>query len=396
MYAAPRVLRLCLTKTHLIRQETADSPKKKDPMSIPLDSGWTGDRMAALRLASVWQLSASMRAEIWKRAPDPATWPSLEWLTDVQRQALHVVLDRDVKRDVEMLDQAGIRFLRPGDAEFPSGLSREPDPPFAIFVRGTRLSDGMRVGVVGTRRMTPYGRRATELITGELVRHGVTIVSGLALGIDGAAHAACVEASGQTIAVLPGGIDDISLVPRRHLPLAKRILETNGILLSEHAPGTPVHPYHFLHRNRLIAALSDAVVVVEADHDSGALVTAKLALECGREVLAVPGSLWSPASRGTHALIRQGARLCASADDVFAALGLSNPAHAKQIADVRNTIPMSPEEEHILTGLAEPRTIDELARHLDMPVSIVGALVSSLELKGRIISVGPRTFVKTP
>lgn len=365
-------------------------------MSIPLDPSWTVERLNALRLASAWPLGAAARTDLWNRAPDAASWPSRPWLTDTQRLALRDVLARDAARDTDALDRANIRFLRPGDAEFPSALQREPDPPFAVFVRGAPLTDGMRVAVVGTRRMTPYGRRATELVAGELARHGVTIISGLALGIDGAAHAACVDAGGQTISVLPGGIDDVSLVPRRHLALAHNILATGGILLSEHAPGTPVHPYHFLHRNRLIAALADAVVVVEADHDSGALVTAKLALECGREVLAVPGSLWSPASRGTHALIRNGARLCAGADDVFAALGLSNPAHARQIAEARNTIPMSPDETRILAGLDQPRTVDELARHLDAPVSLVGALVSSLELKGRVISVGPRTFAKTP
>ena len=365
-------------------------------MSISLDPVWTPDRLAALRLAMAWQFGASARRDLWDRAPNPVTWPSLPWLTDTQRQAMQDVLARNVVDDARLLDEAGIRFLRPLDSEFPSGLSREPDPPFAIFVRGAPVSDGIRVAIVGTRRMTSYGRRAAELVSGELARHGVTIVSGLAIGIDGAAHAACVESSGRTIAVLPGGVDEASIVPRRHLPLAERILTTGGALLSEHAPTTPVHPYHFLHRNRLIAALADAVVVVEADHDSGALVTAKLALECGREVLAVPGSLWSPASRGTHDLIRQGARICGGADDVFSALNLSHPSHAKQISDARSAIPVSDDERRILDGLREPCTLDELARAVDEPIATVSAIMSLLELKGRVVSVGPRMFAKAP
>lgn len=294
----------------------------------------------------------------------------------------------------EQLDRNDIRFVLPEDTEFPDALRRQSDVPFALFVRGAPLRDGLRVGVVGTRRMTAYGKRVTDIIVSELARHGSTIVSGLALGIDGAAHISCLDAAGTTLAVLPGGVDDASLVPRQHVRLAHRILEQGGSLISEHAPGTNVHPFHFLHRNRIIAALSDAVVVTEADRDSGAMVTARLALECGREVLAVPGSLLSPASRGTNELIKHGARPCTSADDVFTAIGLQRPEQAKLISDARALIPMTPEEEHTLHALTEPRTIDEVARIINQSIAATNALISMLELKGRVISVGPRTFLK--
>jgi DNA processing protein len=263
-----------------------------------------------------------------------------------------------------------------------------------LYIRGAPLADELRVSVVGTRRITSYGRHATKLIVTELARHRITIVSGLAIGIDGAAHEACLDAGGKTIAVLPGGVDDASIVPPRHRDLARRIVDAGGSIVSEHPPGWEVRPWSFLQRNRIIAALSSATIVVEADHDSGSLVTAKEALDAGREVLAVPGPIWSEGSRGTNNLIKQGARPCTNADDVFAALGFGKPENARKIQEARATIPVSDDEAIILAAFTEPHTVDEIARITSKPVTQVNALMSMLELKGRIISVGPRTYAK--
>jgi DNA processing protein len=293
-----------------------------------------------------------------------------------------------------MLHEQGIQFLLPEDPLFPAAFTRTEDPPFAIFLRGLPIDEGLHVAVVGTRNMTSYGKQATRLIAEELAHHGATVVSGFALGIDMTAHTACLDAGGRTIGVLPCGIENASIVPRAHFQFAQRMLaEETGTLLSEYPPGTPIRPFHFLIRNRLVAALSEAVVVTEGDHDSGALVTARLALEIGREVLAVPGSIFFPSCRGTNTLIADGARPCRSAADVFTALGFKDAERAKHIADARQHIAVSPDEARVLAALTAPHSIDELSRLLQEPVAKTSTTVSILELKGRIISVGPRTYI---
>lgn len=324
---------------------------------------------------------------------DPHAWKIVS-LTDAQRAELAASRRADITLLAEMLDRTAIRFLLPDDEGFPQALHHQADAPIAVFLRGAPIVDGVRVAIVGTRRMTDYGKRTAARLAGDLARRGVTVVSGLAIGVDATAHAACLDTDGRTIAVLPGGTDDASVAPPRHRMLARRIVEHGGTLLSEHPPGAPVYPFSFLHRNRLIAALADAVVVVEGDRDSGALVTARLALECGREALAVPGSVWSDASRGTNELIKQGARPCTDADDVFAAIGMDHPDQVRHVNAARATLPVSPEDAPILEALAEPHTVDELSRLLNQPIAVVNAAVSLLELKGRIVTAGPRTFVR--
>ena len=363
---------------------------------------WTPHRLAALRLAWSSDLSARTLYRIRDTSPDlsaflddPSAGNGLK-LSDLQKAGISAARTYVERELTERLDRDGITFLLAGDPGFPDAVLRQPDPPFALFVRGAEIRDGIRVAVVGTRRMTEYGRRAAELISAELARHGVTVVSGLALGVDAAAHAACVDAGGTTIAVLPGGVDDASLAPPRHRELARRIVEHGGTIVSERAPGADIRPFHFLLRNRIIAALSDAVVVAEGDHDSGALVTARLALEAGREALAVPGSIWSSGCRGPNELIKQGARPCTSVDDIFAALGLHNAKAAEQINAARETIPMTPDEQRVLDALTEPRTVDDVSRLLKESVVKINATFAMLELKGRIFSVGPRLFAKVP
>jgi DNA processing protein len=363
---------------------------------------WTPYRLAALQLAWASELSSRVLYRIRALTPDLAAFlhsPDQRKklsLTALQHAELTASRERDPQTLIRTLEKYAIAFLLPEDNDFPSVLREAPDPPFALFIRGAALTDGLRVAVVGTRRITDYGQRATEFIAGELARHRITVVSGLALGADATAHAACVDAGGHTVAVLPGGVDDASIAPAGNRGLAKRILQSGGTLLSERAPGASIQPYHFLQRNRLIAALSTAVVVTEGDHDSGALVTARLALEAGREALAVPGSLWCNGCRGTNELIKQGARPCTSVDDVFTAIGLNNPETARHINAAREAIPMMPEEQRVLDALTEPRTVDDVSRMLQEHVGKTNATFAMLELKGRIFSVGPRLFAKVP
>jgi DNA processing protein len=206
--------------------------------------------------------------------------------------------------------------VRPGDAAYPAAALELPDPPAQLFVRGRWPLSGTAVAIVGSRAATPYGLEVAARLGTDLARIGVTVVSGLAHGIDAAAHRAALAAGGATLAILPGGHD--AIVPRGHVALAREI-GIHGTVLSEHAGGLPGHPGAYLERNRLIAALARAVVVVEARQRSGALNTAAHARRLGRPVLAVPGDVDRETSRGCHALLRGGARVCENLSDILAA-----------------------------------------------------------------------------
>lgn len=300
----------------------------------------------------------------------------------------------DIRPLVRLMDEQGIRLLTQSDAEFPRACRDMVDPPFVLFVRGAPLKDALHVAIVGTRKMSPYGKRATTFLSGELTRYGITVVSGLAFGVDLAAHDACIEAGGTTIAVLGGGIDNASITPPFHIPIAQKWLAQNVLtLVSEYPPGAGTQRFQYLLRNRIIAALGKAVVVTDADYESGAITTAKCGLENGREVLAVPGDIFLPTCRGTNLLITEGAKPCRNAEDILAAIGFRHPENAKQIAAARAAIPLDPQEQSIVDALKHPQSADELSRALKQPIATITALISVLELKGRIISVGPRTYV---
>lgn len=362
-------------------------------------TNWTEERIAAYRLVRAWECGSRTLWRIWNKFPNPRTFieelpRSSVKLTDTQQRALVTSIRTPVDSDIALMEREGIDFVLPNDPLFPNALKSIPDPPAALFLRGTTLKDELRISLVGTRSMTPYGQRSAEFLARELALNGVTVVSGLAIGTDAACHRGCLEADGRTIAVLPSGINDRSISPQTNLALAERILDSGGLLLSENAPGTPTLPYQFLHRNRLIAGLSDAVVIIEADHGSGALVTARLALEQGREVLAVPGSIWSNASRGTNELIRDGARPCTTIDDIWSAMNLCGDNRILNVSEARSNLPQTPEEERLLDALSAPKSVDELTRMSERSPAEVSAILSVLEMKGRIISVGPKTYVK--
>lgn len=356
-------------------------------------------RQNALQMVSTGNFAAKTLREIREQFPDwedriknPESLP----LKDPQRKELARAMRTDLTPIRKILDTQRIQFLLPEDPAFPDALRNMVDPPFGIFLRGEPINDGIRIGIVGTRRMTPYGQRATELLSRELTHHGATIVSGLAFGVDIRAHRACVDAGGTTIAVLAGGVDTHSITPPSHTRVAEQCLSQHqATLLSEYPPGPNVPRFRYLVRNRLIAALSDALIVTEADHESGALATARHALENGREVLAVPGDIFHTTCRGTNALIANGARPCRNAEDALSALGFKNTQQAKQIANARKEIPITPNEATLLTALHEPRSVDELSRQLHQPIAHINALISLLELKGRIVSVSPKTYIKT-
>ena len=276
-----------------------------------------------------------------------------------------------------------IRRLAPAHPEWPEALAQAVPPPERLFVRGT-LPDRPGVAVVGTRKMSPYGRACVELLVPEIVRLGRPVVSGLALGIDGVAHDAALRAGGYTAAVIGSGADDASIYPRAHFGLAMRILEAGGAVISEYPQGAPGLPHHFPERNRIVAALSSAVLVIEAPRKSGAMITARLALETGRDVWAVPGPITHPNSEGPNALIRDGATPISCADDIALALGA-----APRQERLPMPVSLAPDERAALEAIAAGNeTADALARALGRPVTAISGLLTTLELSGAIRAVG--------
>lgn len=274
----------------------------------------------------------------------------------------------------------GIQQILRGDPTYPQELLTIENPPECLFVRGT-IPAFPTIAFVGSRRNTTYGKRVIEHLLDPIAHYGLTLCSGLALGIDGLAHQRALDIQMPTIAILGTGVDDESIYPKEHYRLAQNILEQGGALISEYPPGTSSRKEHFPQRNRLIAGMSLATVVIEAGTDSGSLITARLAVEQGREVLAVPGAIWSESSHGCHQIIKMGARLCESSQDILDALSLDRPALAQQM---REQLPLTPEEQSLYILLDSPMDIDALCLATGRLSPQVLAGLSLLELKGYI------------
>lgn len=296
----------------------------------------------------------------------------------------------DLDRELERAERLGVTLLSIEDAGYPRLLREIPGAPPLLYVRGALTpADEWAVAVVGTRSPTAYGREAARRLAGDLARAGITIVSGLALGVDAIAHAAALEAGGRTVAVLGCGVD--RPYPERHRELAERII-AQGALVSDYPLGALPAAANFPPRNRIISGLSHGTLVVEAGARSGALITVEFALEQGRDVLAVPGSIFSRQSEGCLQLLRNGAALVASAGDVLAALDLTT---ASAQSEARIELPADPVEAALLAELSyEPRHIDELGRAIELPAPTVAAALALLELKGLARQAAPMQYVR--
>ena len=324
----------------------------------------------------------------WKASPGALAMAGLD------RRAVEALAALRSKADPaevwQKVERTGAKVVTWDDAAYPEQLGHIPDPPPVLYIRGNLLpTDRFAVAVVGTRRVTAYGRQVAERLVADLARAGVTIVSGLARGTDAVAHRAALQAGGRTLAVLGSGLDRI--YPTEHAGLAREI-ERQGALISEFPPGTPPDALNFPRRNRIISGLSMGTLVVEAGETSGALITADFALEQGREVFAVPGSILSPASIGPNRLIQDGAKLVRGAQDVLEELNVS--AIVQQEA-VREVLPGNETEAALLRLLGgEPRHIDELGRAAALPVAEVSSALTMLELKGLVRQVGGMNYVR--
>ena len=287
----------------------------------------------------------------------------------------------EVEAELDRLDKSGARIVTFSDHDYPELLRHIHDPPPLLYVHGILRSDSLNMAMVGSRNSTSYGRTVTRRLSGDLVQRGFTIVSGMALGIDTAAHEGALAAGGRTIAVLGCGLDTI--YPAENRDLFHRIAE-NGAVITEFAFSTQPEAHNFPRRNRVISGMSLGTVIVEATHKSGSLITARLAAEQGREVFAVPGSVTSFKSMGTHHLIKQGAKLVEHANDIVEEFNMAQLTSCEDACDETGP-PLTPDEEMILQELSPyPVHIDQLIRRLPLPPAQVSGLLLQLELKGLV------------
>ncbi len=298
-----------------------------------------------------------------------------------------------IERELSTLERLRLSVVTVQDAAYPARLKAIYDPPPLLYVSGTLTeADGYAVAIVGSRRATPAGRALTEQLSGDLASAGLTIVSGLARGIDAAAHRGALEVKGRTVAVLGCGID--RTYPPEHQALRRQI-EANGAVLTEFPLGASPHGYHFPRRNRIISGMCLGVMVTEAALGSGSLITARLAADQGREVFAVPGSVNAETSRGPNGLIKQGAKLVETVEDVieeFLSLveapfqtRLRDYLDARAGTQVKTPPRLGPEEASICELLsAEPTHVDEIIEKSGLPPATVNGLLLALELKGAL------------
>lgn len=302
-----------------------------------------------------------------------------------------VQLRKDVDLDdyLDRVEKNSIKIFTWNDVGYPAHLKEIDQPPPVIYMRGdVTQEDAWAVGIVGTRAVTPYGRQVTEELATILAQNGVTVVSGLARGVDAIAHNTALKAGGRTIAVLGSGLDKI--YPPEHRPLAEKIYQ-HGAVISDYPPGTPPESANFPPRNRIISGLSLAVVVVEAGEISGALITADFAVDQGRDVFAVPGLVYAPQSKGTNRLIANGARILLQPSDVLEALDLTRNIERREI---RRVVPTDATEAALLSYLgALPVHVDDIRAQLNLPVEKISAALTMMELKGMVRQVGGMNYV---
>ncbi len=312
----------------------------------------------------------------------------------VAREIQRGPLEKAVEKELVLIKEAGAKMITLRDEDYPMRLKDIYDPPALLYVRGElRREDELAIAIVGSRKTSPYGRWFTEKIGQDLARHGVTVVSGMARGIDSVAHMGALQGGGRTIAVLGCGVDVI--YPSENRNLFHQIIE-HGAILSEFPMGSPPEGGHFPRRNRIISGLSIGVVIVQASAESGSLITAGYALEQGREVFAVPGNVGAEGSRGTNQLIKEGAKLVESTEDILEEILPQWKREKETPPKAETPVPDLSEEEKVLYRLLgeSPLHIDAIIRESQLDPGRVSSLLLNLELKGLISQWPGKCFSK--
>ncbi len=299
----------------------------------------------------------------------------------------------DLAETKEAMVEWGLHLVPRTSEEYPELLEEIDGPPAMLFVQG-QLPDGPSIAIVGTRKCTPYGRQVARKLAQNIARRGFAVISGMAEGIDAEAHRGALEGNGKTVAVLGTGPD--VTYPRSHRDLRDEIA-ANGAVLTEYAMGAPPRKHHFPARNRIISGLSLGVVVAEAPARSGALITARLASEQGREVFAVPGNVNNATSKGCHALIKDGANLVEVAEDIVEGLGIMLDAVPMRSAEKTEKIELTPDEQAIMDALShDPVSVDAVAEETGMNVASLNSTLMMMEMKELVRRFPGNMYVKTP
>jgi DNA processing protein len=303
----------------------------------------------------------------------------LLWKEKVDEEALEKTLEKENIQPVFFTDE-----------NYPPLLREIHDPPLCLFIRGNIENISYPIAIVGTRKSTSYGRQVSEEIIKDLVSCNMTIVSGLALGIDGICHEATLKEHGRTIAVLGSGVDKNTIYPSLHKHLAEKIIASGGAVISEYPPYSKASIYSFPRRNRIIAAMTMGTLVIEAQESSGSLITAQCALEYNREVFAIPQNIHSPTAAGPNNIIKMGARPVTESQDILNIFNLQKPTLLESEKQIGNT----PEETLILQTLSrEPTHIDAIIKNTHMSSSSVLGTLTILEIKGKVRNLGSQNYI---
>lgn len=287
----------------------------------------------------------------------------------------------DPEKEFAKLQNNEIRLVLKEEASFPECLKEMPWPPFALYIQGT-IHPLQSIAIVGTRKVTTSGKTLAKKISSDLSDNNIQIISGLAMGVDEAAHTGAVERSGKTIAVLPSGLNNI--YPRQNLELSKKIIDSEGALISEFHLDFKPYTSSFIQRNRIISALSLATIIIEAPEKSGALATARFAIEQNRELLVTPGPASHPNYKGSHKLLREGAGLVTCAEEILEDLGIENIKNKEQ-ENPQNTEKLTEEEIIILTAIKQlgwPGSVDKISEMTKIQVQKVNQIIAFLIIKG--------------
>ncbi len=367
-----------------------------DPREVAYWVGLTGiSGVGRARIALLEERFGSLE-EAWRAPADALLSAGLD------RRTVGTIVRRrpdiDLEAEMEKLARLKVRVLTYHDDDYPALLAEIYDFPPVLYVRGELLpEDRSALAVVGTRKASAYGREATRQLVSDLAKSNVTIISGLARGVDTVAHRTALEAGGRTIGVLASGLD--SVYPADNTALAREIMQ-HGALVSEHPLGVKPEASFFPRRNRIMSGMSLGVLLVEAGEESGAHITVRYALEQNREVFAVPGSIFSPGSRGAHRWIQEGAKLVTRAEDILEELNVASLGQQRdqqqldQQLELKALIPATPEEAKLLQLLSiEPLHVDEVCRQSGSPIAEVTSALTMMELKGLVRQVGAMSYV---
>lgn len=323
---------------------------------------------------------------------EPGDFIKIGWEESAARDIIAWRKTVEVQKIYDCLLRENITVITADEPSFPPLLKEIADPPAALFVRGKIPTGGELLAIVGTRKTTPYGKQVTMEFSSALAERGIILVSGLALGTDSFVHEASLQYHTPTIAVLGSGVDRQSVYPRAHDSLAERILKQGGALISEYPPGFTPTPYSFPARNRIIAGLCRATLVTEAPHGSGALITARAALDYNREVAAIPHPITSAAGKGSNFLLKQGAHVALQPTDILEILNIEilEPTHKETELTGLN------ETENLLLKLlsTEPLPIDRISKDSGLLPSLVASTLLMLEMKGCIKNIGAQRYAR--